>query len=287
MQIPGGPAPVVVAVNGTAAGLAAARLGAREARSRGLPLRILHAFAWPGRLHPDDPPDYASARHDAAQMVTEAVETARRTVPGVSVSGRVEDGDPARLLLRASRSAALLVLGDDGLAATPRPAPSTVTVRTVTHARCPVVIARGVRPPSGPVVAAFDGSACSVAALRVAAEEAGRRDLPLAVAHVIDHPDHERAGLLVLEKALQAVPERTRTRTRLLVGEAGPTLERESRTARVLMAGARGTEGFSALGAVASQLLRRCACPTVFVHATPADFGPPDGTVRSSGAVTG
>jgi nucleotide-binding universal stress UspA family protein len=287
MQIPGGPAPVVVAVHGTAAGLAATRLGAREAKSRGLPLRVLHAFAWPGPYPCDDPPDYAAARHDAAQMVKEAVETAARTVPGVRVSGRVEEGDPARILLRASRTAALLVLGDDGLAVTPRPAPSTVLVQTVTHARCPVVVARGVRPPGGPVVAAVDGSPWSIAALRMAVDEARRRDLALLVTHVIGDETRERDGLRVLERAVASVPEHTRTRTRLLVGEAGPSLVRASRTARVLIAGARGTEGFSALGAVASQLLRRCACPTVFVHGTPADDGPPDGTVPSSGAVKG
>ncbi len=43
MRIPD-TAPVVVGVTGSSAGLAAVRLAAREAVSRGRPLRVVHAF---------------------------------------------------------------------------------------------------------------------------------------------------------------------------------------------------------------------------------------------------
>src|SRR5687768_5950378 len=168
MRMPG-PAPVVVGVNGASSGLAAVRLGAREAMARGQPLRILHVFAWPGGRSFDDAPDWASARHEAALIVADAVATASRTVPGVQVEGLLMDGAPVRVLLRQSRTASLLVLGDDDLALSPRLPFDSVLVQTVSRARCPVVVSRGNRPPSGALLAAVDGSPSSLLALRMAA----------------------------------------------------------------------------------------------------------------------
>ncbi|WP_082772157.1 universal stress protein [Actinoplanes sp. TFC3] len=286
------PAPVVVAVNGTAAGLAATRLGAREAVARGVALRILHAFAWPGTRYLDDPPDYAAARHDAGQIVQEAVATALRTVPGVRVEGRVTDGQPVRELVRQSRSAQLLVLGDDGLAAGPHLPPEAVLVQVVAHARCPVAIARGVRPPAGPVLAAVDGSPCSLMAVRLAAAEARRRQVKLEVAHVVGDAAGAQAGRRLLEQTVGALQDCIPVRPQLLIGDPALVLVRASRRARVMMVGPRGTDSNTLLGAVAAELLCRCACPTVFVHGssafvhgTPAGDGPADGTVPSAAAL--
>ncbi len=284
MQIPG-PAPVVVGVNGTSSGLAAARLGAQEAMARGEPLRIVHVFSWPGPRSFDDAPDWATARHEAARIVAEAVATASRTVPGVHVEGLLTDGLPVRELLRQSRTAGLIVLGDDDLALSPRLPADSVLVQTVARARCPVVVARGVRPPAGPLLTAVDGSPSSMLALRVAAVEARRRRVAVEVAHVVDHAGTQEAGRRLLESAVAAVPELHGARTRLLVGDAAPVLIRASRRARMMIVGPRGTNSGSLLGEVAGQLLRRCACPTVFVHGTPAEERVPAGTVPSAGAL--
>ncbi|MFI5935513.1 universal stress protein [Actinoplanes sp. NPDC051494] len=283
MQIPA-PAPVVVAVNGTAAGLAATRLGAREAVARGVPLRVLHAFAWPDRRSFDDPPDYATARQEANQIVHEAVATATRSVPGVRVKGRVTDGDQVRVLVRYSRGATLLVLGDDGLLPGVRLPADAVPVQVVARARCPVLIARGTRPPAGPLLAAVDGSPSSLLALRLAAREAARRRVPLDAAHVVGDAEGIAAGHRLLDQAIHHLPG---VRGQVLVGDPAPTLIRASRGARMLVLGPRGRDGGGLLGAVASELLRRCACPTVFVHGTPAGDGPGDGTVPSVGALIG
>ena len=284
MQMPG-PAPVVVGVNGTAAGLAAVRLGAREAVARGQPLRVVHVFTWPSARHFDDAPDWASARRAAGAIVADAVSTAARTVPGVRVQGLVLDGLPVRELLRQSRTADLIVLGDDDLATIPRLPPDSVLVQTISRSRCPAIVARGVRPPAGPVLAAVDGSLCSLLALRLAAAEAQRRDIAIEVVHVVEQPEAEEAGRLVLAEAVAAVPGLRGVQTRLLVGEPAPTLVRASRRARMMVVGPRGAGGSSLLGAVAQQLLRRCACPTVFVHGTPADDRSAAGTVPQAGAL--
>jgi nucleotide-binding universal stress UspA family protein len=284
MPMPG-PAPVVVGVNGTSSGLAAARLGAREAMARGQPLRILHVFAWPGSRSFDDAPDWATARHQAGRIVDEAVATASRTAPGVQVEGLLMDGLPVRALLRQSRTAGLIVLGDDDLALSPRLPADSVLVQTVSRARCPVVVARGNRPPAGPLLTAVDGSPSSMLALRMAAAESRRRDIPVEVAHVVGREDEREAGRRLLESALAAVPELTDARPRLLVGDAAPILIHASHRARMMIVGPRGTSGGSLLGEVAQQLLRRCACPTVFVHGNPAGESSTAGTVPSAGAL--
>jgi nucleotide-binding universal stress UspA family protein len=256
--------PIVVGVNGSAAGLAAVRLAAREAVARGRPLRVVHAFSWPGEAETQD---YASARHDASGIVDEAVSTASRSAPLCDVSGVVIDGLPVHVMLRQSRTAELMILGDDNLASIPLLPIDSVLLQTVSRAWCPVGVARGLRPPTGPLLAAVDGSAASVRALRVAATEARRRSLPVEVAHVVTGRGGEEAGRRILAAAIAAVPELPAPRARLLAGDPAAALIRASREARIVVVGPRGAGGSPLLGSVATELLRRCAAPTIFVHA--------------------
>ncbi|GAA4586773.1 nucleotide-binding universal stress UspA family protein [Actinoplanes octamycinicus] len=251
MQIPSRP-PVVVGVNGTAAGLAAVRLAAREAVSRGTLLTVLHAFSW----------DEAESRRTASRVVEEAVTTAQRSTPGLDVRGQLVDGPAARVLRKASRTAGLLVLGADDLAATGRLPATSPLLEAVTQAWCPVLVARGPRPPSGRVVAAVDGSAPSVLALRHAAEDARRRRLRLDVAHAGD----EETGQRVLDRVLALVPDLPPLRRRLLTGPPAAALVRLSRGAGLIVLGPRGSGGAGRFGSVADELLRHGGCPTVFVH---------------------
>jgi nucleotide-binding universal stress UspA family protein len=178
--------PVVVGVSGTAAGDAAVRLGAREAVCLGRELRLVHAFLWPDPKFGEAPKGYAQARHDASKMLDRAVAAARRSTPGVRVKAKLIDGPPIRVLRRQSRTAELLVLGDEDPAGRlVGSSPDSVLLQTVSRAFCPIVVARGPRPPSGPMLAAVDGSDSSMRALRHAAVEAQRHDAPLDVAHVI------------------------------------------------------------------------------------------------------
>jgi hypothetical protein len=151
-------APVVVGVNGSAASLAAVRLGARQAVASDRKLRVVHAFAWPDPRAAGAQQGYAQARRDAAKVIDKAIAAAQRYTPGVRVSGALVDGLPARVLLQQSRTAALLVLGDDDLALTGQVSPDSVLMQAVARAFCPTVVARGPRPPSGPLLAAVDGS---------------------------------------------------------------------------------------------------------------------------------
>jgi nucleotide-binding universal stress UspA family protein len=260
--------PVVVGVNGTPAGSAAVRLGAREAMARGRPLRVVHAFSWPRR---GEDRDYATARHDASTIVAEAVDTATRITPLTHVTGEVIDGPPIQVLLRRSRAAELLVLGDDDLAMIDILPFDSLLYQIVSRAWCPVVVSRGLRPPNGSLLVAVDGSAAALRALRLAASEARMRSLAVEVAHVVAEPGPgaAEAGQRLLDAALAAVPELPSPRARLLSGDPAAALIRASRHSRLVIVGPRGAGGSKTLGRVAGELLRRSAAPTVFVHARP------------------
>src|SRR3954452_24368992 len=111
--------PVVVGVTGTSAGLAAVRLAAREAVSRGCQLRVVHAFTWPSHGPPGAGMEDDVARRVATRAGDEAVRTAQRSTSGVRVAEQRVDGRPDRVLPRLSRTAALLIVGDDDLATMP------------------------------------------------------------------------------------------------------------------------------------------------------------------------
>jgi nucleotide-binding universal stress UspA family protein len=276
--------PVVVGVTGTSAGLAAVRLAAREAVARGSQLRVVHAFTWPSPGPPGAGIPYDVARRAAAQVVDEAVLTAQRSTPGVRVTGQLVDGLPDRVLLRLSRTAVLLVLGDDDLATTPWLPPASVLVQTVARSWCPVLVARGPRPPRGAVLAAVDGSPNGMLALRHAVAETRRRRAALEVVHVVREYGgrYEEAGREVLAEAAAVAPA---ARTRLLAGAPGPALVLASRRGRVIVLGPRGAGETGLLGTVAREVLHRGACPTVFVHGRSVPVPrPPYG--RKAGAFT-
>jgi nucleotide-binding universal stress UspA family protein len=325
---------VVVGVNGTAAGLAAVRLAARESVARGRPLRVVHAFTWPSYDASAGGVPYDLLRRRATEVLARAVTTATRSAPAARVTGHLVDGPPTRVLLQHSRTADLLVLGDDDPGATIRLPTESVVVQVVARSRCPVLLARGVGMPDGAIVVGVDGSPAADLALRYATAEAVRRHAGMDVLHVLEPTDgsgapeaamagrpgrdaaRARAGLVdgapVQGIPAQRGPEQgspaqrgpeqgspaqrgpeqgspaqrgpeqpgpeqsgagpARTahlvRAHLLTGDPATMLARASTRARLLVIGPSGTDGRfgTLLGAVAQTVLRRSACPTVFVH---------------------
>jgi nucleotide-binding universal stress UspA family protein len=269
-------APVVVGVNGSAASLAAVRLAGREAVARQRELRVVHAFAWPGYDASAEGVQYDVLRRSAQEVLARAVATATRCAPTARVAGYLVDGLPSRVLLDQSRTAGLLVLGDDDLSTTVRLPTDSVLVQVVARARCPVLVARGVGPPGGPVVAGADGSPASVLALHHAVVEAARRHAVVQVVHVAEPLDGsgeaEARGRQVLDAAVAAVPGLDPAHARLMTGEPAAALVRASAHAQLLVVGRRGDSPAlgNLLGAVAQKLLRRASCPTVFVPGSAA-----------------
>ena len=282
---------VVVGVDGSRQGLAAAGLAAREASLRGRPLRVVHAFPWtyfhvPLGPSPEGPPE-GGLRHEAERVVAEAVDRARATAPGIEVIGEVLDGFPAPILTACSRDAALLVVGDRGIGGFGGLLVGSVAVTLAAHAACPVLVARGRVDPTQPVLLAADGSPACDTAVGFAFEEASLRDVPLMALHTWSHPASASPGdmqPLVYDEAL-ADAEETRVLAEALAGwhdkypdvlvhrrvvhaRTRRTIIDVTRHTQLVVVGARGRGGFAGLllGSVSQAVLHHAACPTAIVR---------------------
>jgi nucleotide-binding universal stress UspA family protein len=127
--------------------------------------------------------------------------------------------------------------------------------------------------PLGPVVVEVDGSAESMSALDLAAEEAASRVIPLVVVHVRDpraagRPDQPAAAMRLLAAAVSrsaAEHPALSVTAELLSGEAGDTLVDRSRQASLLVVAHRPHCGERAAGgrSVAHQVVARSAVPVI------------------------
>ncbi|HEY8533304.1 MAG TPA: universal stress protein [Micromonospora sp.] len=277
-------APVVAGVDGSAAGLAAVRMAAREAALRRRPLRLVHAFVWPMLRVSVEPPSTgppgSGLRNQAERIMAEAVAEAMTVAPDRAVIHEIVDGAPAPVLLRESRRAALLVLGYHGLGPLSGAIIGSVASQVATHAECPVLVARSAENPAGPVVVGVDGSPYAEAAIDMALEEAALRGSELVVLHARRHPAPEVAtagkgsrdgDALALPTTVARFRERypqVRVTYRIAQGRPTRVFVRESGDAQLLVVGARGREGFPGLrlGSVSQAVLHHGNCPLLIVR---------------------
>ena len=111
---------------------------------------------------------------DAAQALLDG-HVARVGDRGVEISTRVAAGNPVALLVEASSTASLLVIGSDYRGPGEGPARGAHGVRIAAGAHCPVVVVPDRDTAHGEgVVVGVDGSAVSESAVRFAAAEADR-----------------------------------------------------------------------------------------------------------------
>ncbi|MET8551519.1 universal stress protein [Micromonospora zamorensis] len=285
-------AAVVVGVDGSEPALRAVRLAATEAARRQRPLRVVHGFIWP-LLHvpvspaPDAPPG-GGLRHQAEELIEAAVAEAEATVPGLSISGEIIDGEAAAVLVGESPTAALIVLGDRGLGGFSALVVGSVAVQVAAYADCPVLVTRGEQRPDEPVLVAVDGSAASRLAADFAAETAVSRGVPLVAMHAYRHPGSSGPGdmqpLVYDEAELHGEQERmlaewltglteqyptVRLTCRAVRGRPGAVLAEASRSAQLVVAGGQGRGEVSGLllGSVSQSLLHHAHCPVAVVRA--------------------
>ncbi|MGO4443376.1 universal stress protein [Mycobacterium sp. 2YAF39] len=176
------PASIVVGIDGSRTALDAALWAVDEAVSRDIPLRLVYA------VHPDDPPDADvgdAARNLAAAeiAVRHAFVTVESTDKPVKIEAEILQTQPARALIDASRSAAMICLGDMGLRHSGYGQMGSTAAAVAASAHCPVAIVRASRPRPGQgwVVAEVDGSPASNHVLQRALDEARLREAPLRV----------------------------------------------------------------------------------------------------------
>ncbi|WP_405371689.1 MULTISPECIES: universal stress protein [unclassified Microbacterium] len=124
------------------------------------------------------------AAQTATQQLLES-EAERVRAAGVTVTTRVESGNPVNVLIDASGTAGLLVIGSDYRGPGTGPSRGVHGIRIAAGAKSPVVVVpdRDVGEGDG-VVVGVDGSAVSEHAIEFAAAEADRMGEPLIAVSV-------------------------------------------------------------------------------------------------------
>jgi nucleotide-binding universal stress UspA family protein len=134
---------VVVGVDGSAMSLAALRWSAREAATRGVPLRVVHSW---GGLDPRYSDLLLSSEHAVTQLartlLDDAVKLGLDGAPDAEIQPVIASDAPAVALLRESLEAQLLVVGGRGRGGFAELALGSVSHQCVLHAACPVAVVR-------------------------------------------------------------------------------------------------------------------------------------------------
>lgn len=285
---------VVVGVDGSTSGLAAVEVAAREARLRGAELRVVHAFLWPAMHPPPGPlplgPPAGGVRNMVEHLVAEAVERAKTAEPEVTVSHAVMTGEPLAVLGAQSRAAELVVVGSRGMGGFAGLLAGSTAVHLVVHGRCPVLVVREEPRADGAVVLGVDGSAAGEKAVDFAFTEAALHGTGLVAVHAWTErtaPMPAARDALVryrnrpaalaqgeerlLAEALAGHRERypdVTVRQEVVHGGPREALIEASRTARLMVVGARGRGGLAGLllGSVSQAMLHHAHCPVAVVR---------------------
>ncbi|MEH1012966.1 universal stress protein [Micromonospora sp. CPCC 206060] len=138
----GRPGHVVVGVDGSAGSLAALGFAFERAALRGVPLHVVRAWGrpvpeWtPADLHLDD---IAAREREALDGL---LADWQRRYPQVEVTVEVPAGNPAAILVAATRNAQLVVVGSRGHGGLRGMLLGSVSQQLIAHAYCPVAVVR-------------------------------------------------------------------------------------------------------------------------------------------------
>ena len=299
MNQPGRRAPIVVGVDGSRAALDALDWAAAEAAIRRRPLRVVHAFAWPGALDRfgvfTGTADYG-CRAGAEQVLEEAVTRARSVTPDGDVTPWLAIGAAAPAMLEQALDADLIVLGNRGFGRLRGLISPSVGVQVVACATCPVAIVHPFhRVPPGPsvarVVVGVGDSTQSIDAIGYAFQAAAQRGVGLTAVHawaprgpadlegdVDDAAAAEYRERRLLQGALAGwigqFPDVT-VEPKLVRARPAHALITESAGAALTVVGSRGrgvVRG-ALLGSVSQMLLRHAHSPVAVLRADLASTG--------------
>ncbi|WP_055478615.1 universal stress protein [Sphaerimonospora mesophila] len=279
--------PIVVATDGSPAATAAVEWAADDAARKRLPLRIVHVL---DRLPYDIPrypiPDvYDHLSRSGGQILDEAERTARERWPDVEVTVEMAEGDPVHILRRQAEHALELVVGSRGLGGFTGMLLGSVSMHVAGQVEVPVVVVRpGAATVHSEIVAGFDGSPESEAALAYAFEEAVVRGGRLRVVHAWQMPVYVYAPELAydMDETRQAHEDFVTDRltawrerypgvdTVLDAVSAHPVtaLVEASAEADLLVVGSRGRGAVRSLvlGSVSRAVLHHARCPVAVVR---------------------
>lgn len=276
---------VVVGVDGSDASAAAlewaARLASRESRS----LNVVHACGFPvaeGRFE-DIIASERGLKSIGRRLVRDAVHEARQVAPELAVTTLVVPGHASTVLVEATETAAVVVLGTRGRGAISSALLGSVSREVTRDAHCPVVVVRAHQDDDhGPVVVGVDGTQASSAAVEFAFHQASVYGAPLTVLHahrdlrerassVLDLRSYEQQADLSedLERVVaEAVAGQCEKYPEVVVtevyrrGDPVRQLVEASHDASLVVVGSRNRRAAGTLlGSVSRAVAERAACP--------------------------
>jgi nucleotide-binding universal stress UspA family protein len=271
---------IVVGVGGGGNSLAAVDLAAAEADRRRLPLSLL-------RAHPD--PDHAGPHSGLATMLRRVC----TTWPGLAVAAQNVTGDPAEVLIDASRAANLVVVGGSDIRQRTGARPVPVWAQVGAHAHCPTLVVPAGRLTwqEGPVLLGVAMSGDDEPAIEFAFEEADLRRVPLLATHVWSGIPGSALGTVspyaydlyearaVADRALAETlagwadkyPDVRVERMPLYDADPARTLQDATGLASLVVVGARrhGRRSSQLIGTVTRALVAGGACPVAILRPGP------------------
>ncbi|WP_333735526.1 universal stress protein [Streptomyces sp. IBSBF 2806] len=203
---------ITVGLDGSQESRAAAEWAAREARLRGLPLKIVHVWEpVPGPMAQAPLLGAETHQHWTERIPREAAQGLRLRHPGVEVRTEQVSGRPAEALAEAASSAELLVLGSRGLGGLGGFMVGSVGLSVIAHADRPVVLVRALEvaadehepdpvgvpsaaTPFLPVVLGLDVEHPDETLIEFAFDAAGRRATLLRIVHGWNPPPYYAYG---------------------------------------------------------------------------------------------
>ncbi|MEU6678827.1 universal stress protein [Streptomyces sp. NPDC046925] len=296
--------PLIVGVDGSEPSLRALDWAADEAALHGVPLRVVHASRWEwyeGR-EPSFGINGSSVQDLSERIAASAVERALRRTDSVKATAEVLSEDPGLALVRLSREADAVVVGSHGRGELTELLLGSVGLSVAAHAVSPVIVVRGreenLEGCFRTVVVGVgdfedgsgDGSEGGSEEVSPAVEFAFREAQSLAssvtVVHawrcparelpdfpVMVHDEHQERAAAQVDKAVRkatAAHPGVKVRREIVEGHARTVLLHASRTADLLVVGARRRKGHVGmqLGPVNHAVLHHAACPVAVVPHT-------------------
>ena len=204
---------IMVGLDGSSESRAAAEWAAREAKLRGLPLRLVHVWEpVPERTAPAPLLGTETSQHWSERIPRGAAEGLRARHPGVDVTAVHLTGLPGDVLVDVARDAELLVLGSRGLSGIGGFMVGSVGQAVLARTEVPVVLVRSgeqaadehAMDPAGipsaatrfrPVLLGLDARSPDDTVIAFAFAEAARRETSLRVLHAWNPPPYSIPGL--------------------------------------------------------------------------------------------